>query len=217
MLISDIATIVQNSIGDRGGIMARPDLVIFWVNEAVLDIYRQTDTGRESPTSFVLPVGASSYDPFVTGSKQILKMHYMHNGSFEMEEASIDNLLDWYGVDYFTNPGTPRYYYKLFVAGHTALGFAPVGDKDFTIIYSASFTPPKFTLVSNDTSTLIPSSYDSDVIRFCIMRAHELEKDFQAADVARTNYDKNMFTRADESHSLDDGYSRITADEYDFL
>ena len=29
MLISAIATIVQNSIGDRGGIMAKDDLVIY--------------------------------------------------------------------------------------------------------------------------------------------------------------------------------------------
>ena len=214
MLISDIATIVQNSIGDRGGIMAKDDLVIFWVNEAILDVFRKTEIGRENPDSVSL---VANDNQVTTGSNQILRMHYMHNGQFEMQESTLDELLNKHGVGWLETPGTPTYFYRGYVAGVTTVMIAPICDGPYTITFSATWTPTKFTLTSQNTNTLIPSVFDNDIIRFCVMRAHELEKDFQAAGVAKNHYDNNMFERADETHALDDSYSTISPDEWDYV
>jgi len=236
MLISDIATIVQNSIGDRGGIMAKDDLVIFWVNEAILDIFRKTEIGRENIQTTLLPYAPDSItvdeftDPFYppfgitvgalsqwVPANDLLRIHFVHNGEYEMEETTLDKLLDWYGPDYIITRGTPRYFYRGYEEGVTVVNFVPPTDEARVITLSATYIPTRFTLTSQDTSTVVPPSYDNDVIRFCIMRAHELEKDFQASSKAQEHYNNNMFERADEAHALDDSYSTISADEWDFM
>jgi len=214
MLISAIATIVQNSIGDRGGIMAKDDLVIFWVNEAIMDIFRKTEIGRANP-DFVNLVANDTAVP--TGSNQVLRMHYMHNGLFEMEETTADELLNRHGVNWLETPGTPTYYYRGYTAGVTTIQIAPIADGPYTITFSATWVPTQFTLVSQNTNTVIPSTYENDVIRFCVMRAHELEKDFRASEKAQEHYNNNMFERADETHALDDSYSTISPDEWDYM
>ena len=150
-------------------------------------------------------------------ASEFLRLHYMHNGQFEMVESTVDNLLLQHGIDYLTTNGTPKYFYRGYTNGHSTVKVAPPADGAYTITFSATKIPAKFTLVSQDTSTLLPSSYDTDMIRFCVMRAHELEKDFRASEKAQEHYEKNMFERADESHALDDSFSFISADELDYL
>ena len=214
--ISDVATIVQNSIGDRGGVVARDDLVLYWVNEAILDIYRKTALGRTANNTFALAVGENTYDPTVDNN-EILRVHYMHNTEFEMEEVTFDQILNRFGPAWQDINGTPQYWFRGWNSGHVTIKTVPKADKAYTINYSATFTPVRFTLMTEYLTARLPESYHDDVILFCKMRAHELEKDFRASEKAQEHYDKNMLTRADESFELDDGYSTVTPDEMDFV
>lgn len=211
MLVSEIATQVQNSIGDRGGILARDDLIISWVNEAILDIFRKTSLGRTNPEQ--ISQSTAEWTP----ANEILRVHFIYAEYGELQEMSYDELINLYGPTYLTTAGAPKFFYRGFTSGQNTIRFLPVPDQAYTLTLSVTYVPTRVTLVSDNTETIIPISYDYDIVEFCKMRALELQRDFQAAETARGHYERSRAERIDESRNIDDGYHTITPDEYDYL
>jgi hypothetical protein len=211
---SDIITNVRLSVGDKGGIFATDDAVISWTNEAVLDIWRHTDMGRAYKSDVVLAAGTDTWTP-----DDLIRVNAIFNDTTNivLEEKSMDQILDFYGPDYFKSSGAPRYYYMYFASGQPAVGFVPIPDVSTTLTISYTTLPARFTLTTDNTSTVLPDSYDYDIIRFCVMRAHEMEKDFDAARNSQDQYYRNLAERRDESQRLDDDNFFISADPYDHL
>jgi hypothetical protein len=77
--------------------------------------------------------------------------------------------------------------------------------------------PTRLTALTDDLSDSLPDNYHFDVIRFCVMRAHEKEKDFRASEKAQEHYNNNIYARRAEAHKLDDSFDSIDPDPYDYL
>lgn len=212
MLTSELVSIVRNQLGDGGGVYAKETFVLQWLNEAVRDIFRKTNIGRDNQFTFSLLAGENQF----TSVEEIYKVHYISSEEAKLEEMIYENILDQYGYEYATTPGTPRYFWKGYESGVTVLNFAPVAESDITLTASMTFFPADLT-ISDDTTEVLPSSFTDDLIRFCIMRGHERQKDFRASEKAEEQYNNNISERVWEGNQIDDDFQSISADPFDFI
>ncbi len=214
MLLSSVASHVRNSIGDRGGIFSPDDLIILWCNEAIQDIFRKTDLGSNTNTNLGLASGTSVWTP-----DRLIRINSIYNSTIDkiVTEKKFDWLLDNLGPDYIVTPGDPRFYYTTLVSGTNSITFVPTPDKATAIKINWTALPEAFDDIGDDLSAILPENYFYDVIRFCVMRAHEKEKDFRASEKAQEHYNNNLAERRNEAHRLDDDYFSISADPYDYI
>lgn len=212
MLVSELVSRVQVSLGDGGGVVAKNSFILSWMNEAIRDIFRKTNLGRDSQIPYTLVAGDNEY----TNANEIFKVHYIAAADNQLSEMIYDNILEQYGWSYVNEPGTPKYFYRGYSNGQATIKFVPTPVADIDLKMSITFWPTELTL-GDDTNEVIPSSYVDDIIRFCIMRGYERTKDFRASEKAESQYDQNLSIRISESNKLDDDYATIQPDPYDYM
>lgn len=214
MLISEVADHVRNSVGDRGGIFTSDPLIILWCNEAVSDIYRETDIG---PTTFVEETFTPGSATWVADRILRINTIFKKESTHSLEEKSLDWIISYYGPSYYVERGTPRYYFTYLSAGSNGITLVPTPDVETQCVINYTALPDKFTATTDTLDNVLPENMFYDVIQFCIMRAHEKEKDFRASEKAQEHYLANVAKRKDEAHRLDDDFFSITPDPYDYL
>lgn len=222
MLISDIADRVQTAVGDGGGIYMKDAFFIDWVNEAIHDIYINIDVDPDN-SIIEIPLAVGQFQWVVsTSSDPINKIHNMSikDTNVELQEKPLAQIINDHGFTWATTNGTPRFYYRSWAPGGIGseiIHFAPPTDTAITIATYVSTYPERLSAVSDNTDKVIPDRYVDDIVRFCVMRAHEREKDLASAAVAREEYNTRSLQRSDEAHKLDNEYHYITPDLEDFL
>lgn len=217
--VTNIAARVQTAVGDLGGIYMKDNYILDWVNEAVRDIFINMDPDPNAAiVDISLAVGGNSWE----ATNPIYKIHNMSivDSYTEIEEKPLSQIIDEYGWTWATTDGTPKYYYRSWTPGGTGaetIKFAQPTDKAITIKMSCSLYPTLLASTAADTATVLPEHFVDDIVRFCVMRAHEREKDFQAAQTARDQYLELRFQRNDMAHRLDTDFYRISPDPNDYL
>lgn len=215
MLVSEVFATVQREVGDQAGIYLKDTYVLDWVNQAIRDIYRKTNLGRDAPTTVALSAGTNTWDP---GNNRLYKVHYIYIQNYwELEEKDFDEILNLYGTYWHTEQATPKYFWRGFDSGKNILRFAPTPEKAYTLNISTSSLPTPFTQQTDDLDTVLPLSYIDDVVRFCVMRSRSRENDPASASLAMSEYQSNLNERVAESQKIDDSFAIITPDEYDLL
>lgn len=212
MLVSDLISAVRTSLGDGGGVFAKDDFIIGWMNEAIRDIFRKAPVGRDHRFVQTLNGGTSQ----LTFTDEIYKVHYIACEEVKLEETLFETLLDQYGWEYVNSQETPRFFWRGYDSGATVINFAPTPPANVDLTMSVTYLPDELT-ISDDTTDVLPSSYVDDIIRFCVMRGHERGKDFRASEKAEQQYNNNIGERISEATKIDDDYQVMTPDPYDYI
>ena len=213
MLISEVATHVRNSIGDRGGIVASDASILFWSSEAVLDIYRKTNLSTETVQEVTVSKDSTSHT-----TENILRVNEIYNVTENclVTEVNPSDISNSRGPEFRYGKGPVIHYYNESKGGPT-LYWIQIPDKETVLKISLTQYPARYDSMNDNLSLALPANFHMDVVRFCIMRGHEKEKDFRSAEKAQEHYVNNIYERRDEASRLEDDFATISPDPYDSL
>ncbi len=192
---SEIITRVKRTFGDETGAQIEDADILRWANDGQLDIARKTqclilteyyNTGIGTyeltpPNNFLYFVRA------VCNGRLLSPINYQ----------SLDSLHPDRHVSYPT--GKPEY--LSFMGSKFHLYPAPdvAGTNNLSITFVA-----RPAALSSGTSTLeIPSQFYETLVRFCLMRAKELNEDWSAAEIFRKSYEDEINGIFHEVHNPD--------------
>lgn len=194
---------VQRAFGDSNEIVITKTDIVDWINEAQIEIVRET--GYRSTSS------ATAASTFI-GGKTIADMLLCKSVTYD------DRRLTLVGDDYVFNLqmqeeayDEPQYYYMQGISIHLWPEPEASDSTSVTVLYVDAPTD-----LADDTGTLdLPVTYHEDIVRFCIMRAHERNENFRASEKAEQQFKEHIGQRRFESHSQDDSYPQIQSDYED--
>jgi len=190
---------VLRSFGDDNGIFVKTDDVIDWINEAQLEIVRETNCLALETTALANAMPWTLPDDFLKTARVIY-------GTVPLKLADIESL-DAMMYD-LTVRDRPTFYY--FVSGSLRL-FPKALTTDSTVVTIQYTTTPALLTEEADQLT-IPAVYHEDVVQFCKARAHERNENWRGMEIAMAAFDANVANRIDEADVQDEAYVVIRDD-----
>ena len=203
MLVIDIKRKVQRLFGDSASeIIINQQDIWDWINEAQLKIVRETHCLSKSVTA-----AASTY---VNGSNLpadwIVSKRLTYN-NLPLKMVDIDDL-DTLGVDVTQASDSPTYYYHF----AKQIRFYPkaVATDVISVVFDYIYLPT--TIIADATPLDVPVSYHEDIVRFCIMRAHERNQNYKMLDTSNAIFSETAGIRKEEASLQDDDFFVVRDD-----
>ena len=206
MLVSDVIRRVQRSIGDSNEIFIKNTDVYDWINDGALEICRQTScyTGTTSVAASTLASAGMAYEATRLVTKRVT---YTPVGGYEraLRLASIDELdLNEVEADYNTGAEPSVYYFE----GEKIWLYPRPGASDTATVkhtYSKSTT----VVTATGDTVVLPISYQADLVRYCVARAHERDQNYRGMQIAQGEFDANLSMRKHEADGGDDSFYAV--------
>ncbi len=179
--VADIAIRVKRIFGDEAGVEIDDNDILRWVNDGQLDIVRRTECIQRT-SEISAGVNVSSYPvpfDFLFFKRATFDGRLLSSIPFQ----TLDSLYPHRQSEAAT--GSPEY---ITVSGATFLLYpAPdvTGATNIDLTYVAR---PILVSAVSDTPE-IPIAFHEALVRFCLMRAKELNEDWAAATQIRESYD----------------------------
>lgn len=190
MNLGQIILSVQRQFGDESGAQITRSDIIRWVNDAQIDITRKTECLQiHAETDAIKNDG--SYDvPF--DFIRLRRVTYKGKKLSRVDLEELDNIAPEREAD--SSSGSPAVFYvwgrKLWLHPNPSTGGEGVLD-----IYYVKMPEE---VVSDVDVPEIPSHLHEDIIRFCLIRAKELNEDDEKAQALMHEYDGRMAFSRDE-------------------
>lgn len=204
MLVSDVLRKTQRRFGDSDNtIFTTPD-IIDWVNEAMLQIVRETNCQIVATVTVV----ANAF-PYTTAADLISVARVVY-GVRPLQSTTYDEL-DSLSID-LKLLGEPYYYYTV---GTQVWLYPDPNTTDTTVVevwYHQSATT--VTLVTD--TPAVPFYYHEDIVTWCVMRAKERVSDFRGQEMCLAEFNSNVGRRVEEVNRIDD-FHIIRDDPWDEL
>jgi len=180
--LGDVVKQVQRLFGDNFEVQIKVDDIIDWANEAMMAIVRQAETNQASASFTYGPTtdGVTLPVQFI-GEKRVT-----FNG-VPLEKTSI-NELDDIGVLPTDIAGTPVKFYTW--GGKMYIWPAPAASLTNGLIIWYVEAPARVDDVNIQLP--IPVVFHMDVVRMCLVRARELNEDYEQARILKQEIDANM-------------------------
>lgn len=185
LTVSDIMTRVRRTFGDEAAVQVEDGDIFRWINDACKEIVMQHENLLQASSNIDSVVGQSLYTPpadcfsvntvLYRSDPNPLASYYTLR---YMSMAQMDKYVDgWRGND--AGNGTPQLFTRA-DAGQFALWPAP--DTAYTggikVVYARYAA--EVTLVTDPID--LPPYYHPTVEHFCMMKAYELDEDWESAD-----------------------------------
>lgn len=201
MLVLDIVRKVQRLFGDSSlQIIITNNDVWDWINEAQLNIVRKTGCLTKTATA-----AASTY-PTALPVDWIVTKRLTYNG-YPLKMIEIEDLDAAYA-----NSTVPADSPTTFYIWSKQLRLFPnLGLVDAVSVVHDYIALPTV-IVADITPLDVPVSYHEDIVRFCIMRAHERNENWKALEVSNAIYENNAGERKEEATLQDDDFYVIRDD-----
>jgi len=205
----DVTTVVRKVrrlFGDSSDEIVISQTDIFdWIDEAQMQIIRKTHVLTKTNTA-----AASTY-PLTLPTDFILakRMTYGPNNQV-IRYIQIDDLDDA-NINPSAPVDSPAYYY---IANKQINLYPNKGAADtntVTFIYVCSATAIASTATPLDT----PLSYHEDIVRYCVMRAHERNENYKAQDISNQIFEFMSGERMNEGTVAEDGNYVVRDDPND--
>lgn len=183
---NDIATRVKRQFGDESGVQVMNDDILRWINDAQREAFSQHENLRTAFTVQNLSVGQEDYSLPAdciniqtvrikqdSASNSYYDLRYLARSVFAEMINGTDGGNDWpNGTPAFYTRGDSEDTIHLFPAPDTAV------TSGLKIVYSR---------YSVDLATLnseidLPEYYHQYVLEYCLMKAYEMDEDWEAAD-----------------------------------
>lgn len=197
MNLTTLVRKVQRLFGDTPNEIVIQQTDIFdWVDEAQLQITRKTHCLTKSTTGIV----ASTF-PLALPVDWIMNKRLLY-GKTILKFVEIDDL-DALSYDATVPVDTPTVYYVF----NKQLNLYPnKGASDTTLLQHDYVCSP--TLIATIGTPLdVPLSYHEDIVRYCVMRAHERNENYKAQQISSDSFEAMGGERLQEATSpQDDNY-----------
>ena len=205
MNVTEITRKVRRLFGDNiFEIIINQQDIYDWINEAQLTITRQTDCLTATISSALstypktLPADWIKTKRVSYGTNPVQSLKFI-----EIED--LDNL----GLDPALPVDTPLFFYHF--AGQLRL--YPYISNANNIVHDYVKLPTSIT--STATPLDVPVSFHEDIVRFCVMRAHERNENWNAYRESKQVIAENGGLRQDEANISDDEFFVIRDDPWE--
>jgi len=187
---------IKRYFGDEYDILINDDDIFGWLYDAESEIIRSSGQNENVASTTVGTIGvAGSAVPTSVHIKRVVindvALSHIERDELDMISASE------------VSPGTPLYWYvvdkKVFLWPIDAASTTPVKiyyNKTPVMITGTAAAPTPTTFV-------VPEIHHNDLIKYCIARAHDKNKDGANSKVMQDLFDRNIGARRDESMSID--------------
>jgi len=188
----DVETVlrrVKRQFGDEYDVVINDDDIYGWIYEAEMDIIRNTGSNEQTMTQ-----SSTAFPLDIPANVNITRI--LINGS-PLSYLS-QNVLDDQGFN-FNAVGGRSSWYKVGTKVHLYPSDTLITNVD--IHYTK--TPVMMQGLPAANLFTVPERYRTDVIQFCIAKAHNKNRNFQAEQRAMENYDRSLGIRREEAYSTD--------------
>jgi hypothetical protein len=192
---------VQRSFGDDNSIFIKQDDILDWINDAQLQIVRETNCLVEE--AFV----AANLFPW-TLPDNFLKTARVLYGPKILSYVPVEGL-DSQSAD-LSNVYVPNLYY--FIKDQMRL-YPNASTTDATSV-TIQYDKMPVAITSTSEQLTVPPVYHEDIVRFCLARAHERNENYRGMEIAMQEFAARISDRIDESDVQDEAYSVIRDDPY---
>lgn len=207
MNVSAVIRKYQRLFGDSDFVLTTQTDVFDWIDEAQLRIVRDTHVLTGNNTS-----AASTYYP--TGKTlpadwiMTKRVTYGTSPSVQvLRKIDIEDL-DSLNINPIDPADSPSFFYIF--AGTIRL--YPLLSSTDIISVSHDYVKMPTAIASTATPLDVPISFHEDIVRFCIMRAHERNENWRAMEESSNAFEGALGLRKEEGTVLDDSYYVIRAD-----
>lgn len=205
MNTAGVITRVQTLFGDSNSIFITPANIVDWINEGQLEICRETHYKVGTDTS-------NTGDDFRSGITiiDLLLVRTVLYGTTPLAVIDLETVHRM-GVANLADSEPTAYYF----VGPTLYPFPKPVSGDATTI-TVSYVKAPTDLASDASALDIPVVYHNDLCNFCIMRAHERNENYRAAELYEAKFRSAMAQRKYEGMSQDDTFKQIGPDIMDY-
>jgi hypothetical protein len=204
MDLSTLQRKVQRTFGDDHRGFIREQDILDWVNDAQLQVVRQTNC-LATETSVV-----ANLFPWTIPSTmvQIIRVIY---GTAPLRLIEVESL-DSYNLD-LTQQNTPAFYY--FANNKVCLYPDPPSSDATAVTLQYSILPTE--VVTLATALQVPAAYHEDLVRYCVARARERNEDYRGMEIAMEEFNNRIADRISETDDQDEGFTSIRDDPFEWI
>jgi len=206
MIGSDISVPATYLFGDTNGVVATTDVLLAAVNDAVREVSRETLllNGTLASTGNAVRSGLelNTEEDLIV----IKRVIYDTKPLALMAQEMIDRLFIYDSPD-----GEPQGYYT----DGTLLRCFPKPTSGDTTVVTINYAKLHANLAALGDTILFPDSFRNDLINYTVMRLHERNEAWKAAEIFDTKFKNSMSSRKYESMSRDDTFHVVTPDVVD--
>lgn len=192
---TEISRRVKRLFGDESGVQITDSDLVDWINDACREIYLQSDTLAQA-VELTTSIANNGIYYLPDDSYTIRGVQYAETGQSFYQLRFMPNIAMSAYMDGFDGPdglvGTPTFYSKGDSAGEFRIYPTPDVDTG-TIKVSYSRLPGSVASLSDTVD--IEDRYFTAVVEYCLMKAYELDEDWEAvnrkADYVQTTIDAN--------------------------
>lgn len=181
--VSDIFTRVQRSFGDESAVQVTEADVLRWINDAQREAVMQHEGLLMSTSTLDTTADTAEY----TLPATCFTLHHVEYRDSTTtsyyplrwipEAAANQYAAGWDGNDY--SSGVPQVYLKI---TNDKIILFPRPDKTVTAGIKLTYSRYPVDLTSNSDSIDLPHYYHAYVEHFCMMKAYEMDEDWESAD-----------------------------------
>lgn len=207
MNTGDVIRRVQRIFGDNTEAQIYITDILDWINDAQLEIVRQTKclTVKKDFDA------TGTAGPFALPADFLFEERVTFDGLVQVR-TNLQDLDSYVTISAGVSYDVPSYYYLW----QDALWLYPVPVRQGTGMLSLWYVQAPATISTQGAPLGLQLPYHEDIVRYCLMRAHELNENYTAAD--RTSND--LFTRLgvsrDQSQNQATSYPAVRDYEGDF-
>lgn len=182
MNIAQIISRIQRQFGDESGVQVTEADIIRWINDAQNEAVLQHSNLLMSSSTVATVANQQAYN-LPAGLLDVKNIRYTKTpevSSYSLEFMTTQELDEyignWIGTEYL---GEPEYFTR--GANQTQFRVFPVPDHalgTFTLEFSRYATD----VVDNNSTIDLPVYYHPYVIEFCLMKAFEMDEEWDAMD-----------------------------------
>lgn len=213
MLLVDLGRQVQRRFGDGIGAVITNQDILDWVNEGSNEIAKFSKVNFIEHTSTISAYLAAGFLAIPSAIEiEYIKVDnsFIEPKDYRLFQSTVGGRLD--------QTGRPQYYYLEELGQDdtdpaairdTVVKLFPTPDTSFnnlSIAVGLNTLCTKLTLTNLTEAIDLPPVYHSDLMNFCLMRAHERMKDWQGQSVAQTAYQQGLSRRVDISGEVEDSF-----------
>lgn len=195
MLVSDILRRVQNIFGDTSGVQVTLPNVIDWINDGQTDICRKAEC-LEGIQTINVANGTESY-PYAADFIKDQKVMAQGVKLTRMTMQAIDVLYP--DRAFMANTGNPLYYYHR----NRAITLYPIPNYNLTGGLIVWYIRDAVDVTAVGNTPEVPLIFHEDLVRYCVIRAFELDQEWAAAQQAKQDYDMRLLNTIYDTHSND--------------
>lgn len=204
--IADIFIRVKRTFGDESGAQIEEPDILRWANDGQLDIARKTQCLIKTE---YYNTGQGTYE-ISTPASFLFFLRAVCDGRL-LSPISIQELDTRYPNRAENYPtGTPEYI--SFLGSSVYLYPATVASGTNNLILTYVARPA--TLLNAGDILEIPDRFYESLIRFCLMRAKELDGDWEAARIFQKSYEDELQGIKTELENVDDSSYPVVREDY---